>query len=128
MNINKKTIIIISAVIIAVGLVSFLVIGMKNKNENSVQTENNKTENVTKPSKATDEKSKTSPFGNQSLCETACANYVMKCISLVPNADSNLINESISSCYNECQKWNNEKANCILNALDCESMTNVCGL
>jgi hypothetical protein len=61
-------------------------------------------------------------------CEMACSNYSIKCLSLVPNASQDLYDQGLLSCMNECKKWNNNKTSCILEALDCESMTNVCGL
>lgn len=61
-------------------------------------------------------------------CQMACANYVVKCLTLVPNASKELLDEGLYSCIGECQKWNNEKIDCMIGALDCESMTNICGL
>jgi len=61
-------------------------------------------------------------------CEMACSNYSIKCLSLVPNASQELYNEGLMSCINECKKWDDNKTGCILSAIDCESMTNVCGL
>lgn len=65
---------------------------------------------------------------NGNDCEMACSNYSVKCLSLVPNASQELYNEGLMSCINECKKWDDNKTSCILNAIDCESMTNVCGL
>ncbi len=68
-----------------------------------------------------------SPVANND-CEMACSNYSIKCLSLVPNASQELYNEGLLSCMNECKKWSGDKTSCMLNAIDCESMTNVCGL
>jgi hypothetical protein len=61
-------------------------------------------------------------------CEMACSNYSIKCLSLVPNASQELYNEGLLSCINECKKWDGNKTGCMINAIDCEAMTNVCGL
>ena len=61
-------------------------------------------------------------------CEMACSNYSVKCLSLVPNASQELYNEGLLSCMNECKKWDGKKTSCMIEAIDCESMTNVCGL
>jgi len=61
-------------------------------------------------------------------CELACSNYTVKCLSLVPGASQSLYNEGLMSCIGECKKWNNDKISCILNAIDCPAMTDVCGL
>jgi hypothetical protein len=55
-------------------------------------------------------------------------NYAIKCLTLVPNASDQLLDEGRESCGKECADWNNEKIDCMINAIDCESMTNVCGL
>jgi hypothetical protein len=61
-------------------------------------------------------------------CQMACMNYAIKCLTLVPNASDQLLDEGRESCGKECAKWNNEKIDCMIGAIDCESMTNVCGL
>ncbi len=61
-------------------------------------------------------------------CELACSNYTVKCLSLVPGASQSLYNEGLMSCINECKKWDNEKIGCIISAIDCPAMTEVCGL
>jgi len=61
-------------------------------------------------------------------CEAACANYATQCLSLVPNATQEIFNDGIRSCAAECEKWGSEKITCILKAVDCPSMTDVCGL
>jgi len=70
------------------------------------------------------------PAGNASAddCQMACMNYAIKCLTLVPNASDQLLDEGRESCGKECADWNNEKIDCMINAIDCESMTNVCGL
>ncbi|OGF21670.1 hypothetical protein A2316_01270 [Candidatus Falkowbacteria bacterium RIFOXYB2_FULL_38_15] len=61
-------------------------------------------------------------------CESACINYVNKCLTLVPNANQALYNDGVISCMKECIDWDSEKADCMINAIDCPSMTDVCGL
>ncbi|HOX29917.1 MAG TPA: hypothetical protein P5080_02120 [Candidatus Paceibacterota bacterium] len=61
-------------------------------------------------------------------CQMACMNYAIKCLTLVPNASDQLLDEGRESCGKECSKWNSEKIDCMINAADCESMTNICGL
>lgn len=61
-------------------------------------------------------------------CEAACANYVNKCLTLVPGADESLFQQGLVSCMEECAQWGSEKAGCILAASDCPSMTDACGL
>jgi hypothetical protein len=61
-------------------------------------------------------------------CEASCNNYVATCLSLVPNATQNLLSEGYDSCMSECAEWDSAKASCIATALDCPSMTEVCGL
>ena len=61
-------------------------------------------------------------------CEAACGSYVGKCLTLVPNASEALFQEGLSSCMGECASWNAGKVDCMISAVDCEAMTNVCGL
>lgn len=61
-------------------------------------------------------------------CEAACNKYVIACLTLVPNASASLFDEGYESCLGECQKWNPNKVDCMINAFDCEAMTDVCGL
>lgn len=61
-------------------------------------------------------------------CELACVNYVNKCLTLVPNASQSLYNEGLFSCIKDCAKWGGEKIDCMIQAIDCPSMTEVCGL
>jgi hypothetical protein len=72
------------------------------------------------------EEPKLAPAGND--CEAACANYVNKCLSLVPNATQALFQEGLVTCVGECSAWAQSKTNCMISAVDCESMTEVCGL
>ncbi len=65
---------------------------------------------------------------NDSDCDAACGNYIMQCLTLVPNATQQLFDEGYQSCLSECSKWNESKIDCMINAFDCESMTDVCGL
>ncbi len=61
-------------------------------------------------------------------CDTACKKYVDLCLTLVPNATESLFNEGHQSCLSECKSWNTEKINCMIKTVNCESMTDVCGL
>lgn len=61
-------------------------------------------------------------------CESACGNYVGKCLALVPNASQSLFSEGLTSCQKECKGWSAPKVACMIGAVDCESMTDVCGL
>lgn len=61
-------------------------------------------------------------------CEAACGNYVTACLTLVPNATEKLFEEGFDSCMSECAAWAPEKVECMIGALSCEAMTNVCGL
>lgn len=63
-----------------------------------------------------------------SECEAACGSYVMKCLTLVPNATEALFEDGLNSCMKECAGWDNNKVGCMINAFDCEAMTDVCGL
>lgn len=65
---------------------------------------------------------------NASECEAACGSYVGKCLTLVPNATEALFADGLNSCIEECAGWGASKVDCMINAFDCESMTNVCGL
>lgn len=65
---------------------------------------------------------------NADKCESACGNYVGKCLTLVPNATPALFEEGQTFCESECAGWVDDKVDCIVNAFDCEAMTNVCGL
>ncbi len=65
---------------------------------------------------------------NQDACIKACTNYENKCIVLVPNADSALLQDAMDSCMEACATWDNEKIQCMADAEACEDMTNVCGL
>lgn len=65
---------------------------------------------------------------NASECEAACGSYVGKCLTLVPNATEALFADGLNSCMKECSSWSANKVDCMINAFDCESFTNVCGL
>lgn len=65
---------------------------------------------------------------NANACEVACGSYVGKCLTLVPNATPALFEEGQTSCESECAGWSDSKVDCMVNAFDCESMTNICGL
>ncbi len=68
------------------------------------------------------------PMPAATACEEACANYVNKCLTLVPNATQALFDEGQTSCVQECATWESSKTECIRDVLDCESMTDICGL
>lgn len=61
-------------------------------------------------------------------CEAACGKYVSACLILVPNATEALFNEGFDSCLVECANWNAQKVECMINAFNCEAMTETCGL
>jgi hypothetical protein len=61
-------------------------------------------------------------------CTSACENYVSKCLTLVPNASDTLLNEGLVSCVEDCANWSADKAECISEALECPSMTEICKL
>lgn len=61
-------------------------------------------------------------------CESACGNYVTMCLSLVPDATEDLLNEGYESCLSECADWDAVKISCIGTAPDCPAMTDECGL
>jgi len=61
-------------------------------------------------------------------CEEACHNYNNQCLIHVPNADQKLFDEGFESCMDICKDWATEKIECMVNAKDCPSMTEVCGL
>ena len=61
-------------------------------------------------------------------CEAACNNYVNQCLTLVPNATQALFQEGFDSCIQECAGWNETMTRCMIQASNCESMTDVCGL
>jgi hypothetical protein len=61
-------------------------------------------------------------------CVPACQNYVNRCLTLVPNATQSLFNQGMESCEFECKTWDNSKITCMERAMDCPSMTEVCGL
>lgn len=116
---NKKILIIV-AIVVVTGASLVLLMGGDKKNDTEYSI-------PSVPLSKTKESDKT-PISNSSDCEVACANYTNKCLTLVPNADQNLFNEGLLSCMNECAKWNGLKTECMINSIDCESMTTTCGL
>ncbi len=46
----------------------------------------------------------------------------------MPNTTQDLYEEGRLSCLDECTKWDGNKISCMENALDCPSMTEICGL
>lgn len=65
---------------------------------------------------------------NASECEAACGSYTGKCLTLVPNLTEAMLEDGMKSCMQECASWDTKKIDCMINAFDCESFTNVCGL
>ncbi len=65
---------------------------------------------------------------NVTKCDQACNNYVTRCLSLVPNATSELFEQGFDSCKSECAKWSMTKIDCIISASSCEAFTDACGL
>jgi hypothetical protein len=61
-------------------------------------------------------------------CDKACLNYNSQCLVHVPNADQDLYDQGYESCMDICKDWSLEKIECMEAALDCPSMTEVCGL
>lgn len=61
-------------------------------------------------------------------CEAPCANYVDKCLTLVPGATQQLYVDGQTSCVKECKDWDTKKTKCILDAENCTLMTDECKL
>lgn len=61
-------------------------------------------------------------------CQETCANYVDKCLTLVPGATQQLFVDGLTSCAKECEDWDVNKAECILKAENCTLMTEECKL
>ncbi len=64
----------------------------------------------------------------ENFCNKACKNYNEKCMSKIPNASKQLLDDSYQSCLDECNNWWKVKSECISVALTCEEMTDNCGL
>jgi len=132
---NKK-LLVISTLALLVILISFSVIFNKIKNDKTRNIDSNQSPESLEESDynkyneyGKEEKIKNSVDSNNSgLCENACANYTLKCMNLTPDLKQEIIAQSINECMKECAKWNSTKKKCVLDAIDCESMTNVCGL
>ncbi len=130
---NKKLLVILTLVLVVI-LISFSVIKIKNDKTRNINP------NQSPESLEESGYNKYNEYGkeekidisvdsnNSSLCENACANYILKCMDFDPNTSPELIAQSINECMKECAKWDNTKKKCVLDAIDCESMTNVCGL
>jgi|GEM_PF-2086185 coenzyme F420-reducing hydrogenase gamma subunit len=116
---SQKNILIIVAVIIVLGL---LFLGFKSMSTDTVVP----TDEEVASTSVSIMGGETPTSGND--CEAACANYANKCLSLVPNADQNLINQGLVSCMQECQAWPADKTGCMVQAIDCPAMTESCGL
>ena len=130
---NKKLLVILTLALVVI-LISFSVIKIKNDKTRNINP------NQSPESLEESGYNKYNEYGkeekidisvdsnNSSLCENACANYILKCMDFDPNTSPELIAQSINECMKECAKWDNTKKKCVLDAIDCESMTNVCGL
>jgi len=130
---NKKILVILTLALVVI-LISFSVIKIKNDKTRNIDS------NQSPKSLKESGYNKYNEYGkeekidisvdsnNSSLCENACANYILKCMDFDPNTSPELIAQSINECMKECAKWDNTKKKCVLDAIDCESMTNVCGL
>ncbi len=131
---NKKLLVILTSVLLVILISSFVFVNKikddKNRNTGSSQISKNQEDAVYNKSNEYNKKDNTdiSVGSNTSLCENACANYYVKCMTFNPDLKPELVAQSINECIKECTKWNDKKKNCILEAIDCESMTDVCGL
>lgn len=89
-------------------------------------------ENVEDCNKVQDELSKCNVSkreqNSSNYCELACNNYNNQCLTQVPNATQELFEEGFQSCMDLCESWSSEKVGCMVDAQDCPSMTEVCGL
>ncbi len=65
---------------------------------------------------------------DQSDCELACSNYALKCLSSSEDTSQAAYNQKFFSCIQDCSGWKTSKAECVINALDCSSITNDCDL
>jgi hypothetical protein len=65
---------------------------------------------------------------NKNGCESACTNYVDKCLKLVPGATQQLYVDGLSSCLEECKNYPAEKITCLTTAENCPTMTVDCEL
>lgn len=61
-------------------------------------------------------------------CQAACNHYVVACLTLVPTADAVLFEEGFDSCLGQCAGWDAAKTGCMIGAMNCEAMTEQCGL
>lgn len=131
---NKKILVILASILLVILISSFVFLNKikNNEKQNINSNQNPKIQEDAEYNKYNEhnkeEKTDISVGSNTSLCENACANYVLKCMNLDPNLKPELIADSVNECMKECAKWDNKKKNCILEAIDCESMTDVCGL
>jgi len=131
---KKKLLVILTSVLLVILISSFVFVNKikddKNRNTGSSQISKNQEDAVYNKSNEYNKKDNTdiSVGSNTSLCENACANYYVKCMTFNPDLKPELVAQSINECIKECTKWNDKKKNCILEAIDCESMTDVCGL
>ena len=130
---NKKLLVILTLVLVVI-LISFSVIKIKNDKTRNINPNQSPESLEESGYNKYNEYSKEEKIdisvdsNNSSLCENACANYILKCMDFDPNTSPELIAQSINECMKECAKWDNTKKKCVLDAIDCESMTNVCGL
>ena len=131
---NKKLLVILTSALLVILISSFVFVNkIKNdetRNIDSIQSQKNQEDASYNKSNEYNKKDKTdiSVGSNTSLCENACANYYVKCMTFNPDLKPELMAQYINECIKECAKWDDKKKNCILGAIDCESMTDVCGL
>ena len=131
---NKKLLVILTSVLLVILISSFVFVNKikddKNRNTGSSQISKNQEDAVYNKSNEYNKKDNTdiSVGSNTSLCENACANYYVKCMTFNPDLKPELMAQYINECIKECTMWDDKKKNCILEAVDCESMTDVCGL
>lgn len=129
---NKKLLVILTSALLVILILSFIFLNkIKNdetKNIDSIQSPKNQEDASYNKSNEYNNKTDISVGSNTSLCENACANYYGKCMTFNPDLKPELMAQYINECIEECAKWDDKKKNCILEAIDCESMTDVCGL
>ncbi|HOS88054.1 MAG TPA: hypothetical protein PKZ94_02745 [Candidatus Pacearchaeota archaeon] len=131
---NKKLLVILTSALLVILISSFVFLNkIKNdetKNIGSSQSPKNQEDiGYNKPNEYNKkDKIDISVGSNTSLCENACSNYYVKCMTFNPDLKPELMAQYINECIKECTMWDDKKKNCILEAVDCESMTDVCGL
>jgi len=116
---NKK---IIIGAIVGIFIIGAAIMIKKNQ-----KTETSIYDRLPKPaSQQTNNTKVNQKVNNSNLCDSACANYNLRCTSLVPNAGEDLFNQAMADCLKACSQWSETQAQCVLNAPDCESITDKC--